>query len=117
MINAAQVVRSIAFLDHLLSVGTGNGSIALWDRRKGQYLESPTADLDAVRGSFVSPLASGTSPRALNPQPWALELTGGFLDRNETYTCGILPIMLHAHNSVSGLGYIIHSDTKFRHSG
>lgn len=97
-------MRSIAFLDHLLSVGTGNGSIALWDRRKGRYLESPVADRDAVGCSFVSPLASGASPRALNPQPWALELAGGFLDRNETYTCGFLLVVLHEHHSVWILG-------------
>ena len=76
-------------MEHLLSVGTGNGVVAVWDRRAGRYLEDPAADVTAA-----SPAAAGipiTAPQTFEPQlpspkPLALEMTGGFLERNHIYT-------------------------------
>lgn len=82
----------MAFLNHLLSVGTGNGVVSVWDRRAARYLEAPVADLTAAAAAAHDAADSpppAPQPFALevpSPKPLALELLGGFLDCNDTYT-------------------------------
>lgn len=81
-----QGVRSVAFLDHLLSVGTGNGMVALWDRRIGQFLETPAADTSPIkRHSPAAPQSDATSTVTPASKLLTLELAGGFLERNDVY--------------------------------
>ena len=78
----------MAFLEHLLSVGTGNGVVCVWDRRAGRYLDSPAADLAAAAGAQATPAPAepfAAVPVASSPKPLGLNLAGGFLERNETY--------------------------------
>lgn len=96
----AQGVRSISFLDHLLTVGSGDGYISVWDRRAGQYLQT-IADCGEATGlvsrrSDLSGLCDAEDawsgkPR---PQPLALELAGGYLEENEVYECASSELQL-----------------------
>ena len=84
----------MAFLDHLLSVGSGNGYISVWDRRAGAYLqtlgcESAASEFSsrtssADLGFGVEAYCSEIEPRSA---PLALELAGGYLEENEVYEC------------------------------
>lgn len=81
----------MALLEHLMSVGTGNGVVSVWDRRTGRYLESPAADLTAAAAAAAEAPPTTAPPVATPPEvpsskPLALDLAGGFLERNETYT-------------------------------
>ena len=95
----AQGVRSIAFLDHMLTVGSGDGFISIWDRRAGQYLQTlsePGSRSSGDASEFSSRVGSsdfaflepddcwGASPQQ---KPLALELAGGYLEENEVYEC------------------------------
>lgn len=77
----------MAFLGHLLSVGTGDGLVSVWDRRAGKYLDSPAAHLSdtAVEAPSAVPGFFTAASEDLSPKPLALELAGGFLERNEIY--------------------------------
>ena len=92
-----QGVRSIAFLDRLLTVGSGDGYISVWDRRAGQYLQTIADCRDATdSGSRAGSADAGLceadrfwygKPREA---PLALELAGGYLEENEVYECAPL---------------------------
>ena len=88
-----QGVRSISFLDHLLSVGSGNGYVSVWDRRAGAYLQSIGSDsaasaLSSRACSADLDVYDAHCPAAEPPsEPLALELAGGYLEENEVYEC------------------------------
>ena len=95
----AQGVRSIAFLDHMLTVGSGDGYISIWDRRAGQYLQTLSepggGDGDGASGpasragSADLAFCEADGEWAVWPRqkPFALELAGGYLEENEVYEC------------------------------
>jgi len=62
-------VRSISFLDHMMTCGGGQGRISFYDRRAGRYLE------------LSRPLAGGAGVEA---SPF-LQTGKGWLDKNEVY--------------------------------
>ena len=93
-----QGVRSVGFLDHLLTVGTGSGCVHFWDQRAGRYLETPAAELPVA--SAEPPPAPLTAVRDIDAAlgaeapvgapaaaPLALAMKGGFLDRNDVFLC------------------------------
>ncbi len=97
----AQGVRSIAFLDHMLTVGSGDGFISIWDRRAGQYLQT-LADPDGGSGDASLGLGSraagldmaflevdGSCAGEPRQKPFALELAGGYLEENDVYECAL----------------------------
>ena len=75
-------VRSLAFMDHLLSCGSGRGRLFFFDLRANAYL-----DVDAASAPGLS------SRRAPNLEPSAtkgrfLQCGGGYLNQNDTvYQC------------------------------
>ena len=92
-LSSAQGVRSISFLDHMLTVGSGDGFISVWDRRAGQYLQT-LADAGDVAGlpsrAESSALADCDADHWVSKpreEPLALELAGGYLEENEVYEC------------------------------
>ncbi len=95
----------------MLTVGSGDGFISIWDRRAGRYLQT-LADPDGGSGD-----ASGLGSRADSSEfafleaddscageprqkPFALELAGGYLEENDVYECALCNSFCHTSLSL-----------------